>query len=545
MSGRLDLRLLGEFHAAIDGQPVPAAAWRQGRAASLVKLLALSPRNRLTRERAIEALWPGIAPEAGGANVRKAVHFARRALGREEAIAVRAGLVELWPLGEVSTDVERFREASLRATSLRDVEAFREAAALYPDDLLPDDADEAWLENRRGALRDAHLAVLRGARMWGRILEVDPADEEAHRELMRGYLEAGNRQAAIRQFARLREILREDLGVGPDPLSVALYEQVLASEGLVAPTAAERARALLAWGMIHWKRNDLEEAERTALEARALAVDAGLGAQVGEASILLAEIGLTRGLWRTFLRDELVETVRRTPDLAPFVFDSNLCFTEFCLYLPDGIEEMARFAVELREAAESTGSKRAAALADLVLGETRLLAGRLSEAEPILRRAAELNRQTHTTSGEAVSLERLAEVELARGRRWKARRLLRRAMRIAVRDALGSHLRVKIHGAMVEAAASADDAAVVARQGERVLADSDVCEQCSMSFRIAASNAYARVGDAPNARRHLGEAARISEMWRGGLWPAAVEAAQRNLALAPAGSTRTAPTPQP
>src|SRR5262245_17031170 len=152
MSTRLDLRLLGAFRAEIDDQAVAPDAWRQGRAASLVKLLALSPRNRLTRERVIEALWPGISPQAGGTNVRKAVHFARRALGGEGAIAVRDGLVELWPSGDVSTDVERFREASLRATSLRDGDAFREAAALYTDDLLPDDADEQWLDNRRAAL---------------------------------------------------------------------------------------------------------------------------------------------------------------------------------------------------------------------------------------------------------------------------------------------------------------------------------------------------------------------------------------------------------
>src|SRR4029079_1057866 len=199
MSSRLDLRLLGEFRAEIDGRLVPPDAWRQGRAASLVKLLALSARDRLTRERVIEALWPGMAPEAGGTNVRKAVHFARRALGGEEAIAVRAGLVELWPLGEVSTDVERFSAASLHASTFRDVDAYRQAAALYPDDLLPDDVEESWLDNRRGGLRAAHLAVLRGAGMWAAILDIDPTDEEAHRELMRGYLGAGNRQAAIRQ----------------------------------------------------------------------------------------------------------------------------------------------------------------------------------------------------------------------------------------------------------------------------------------------------------------------------------------------------------
>ena len=105
MTERLDLRLLGQFRAEIDGRAVPREDWRQGRGASLVKLLALSPRHSLTREQLIEELWPGVAPDAGGASVRKAVHYARRALGGERSIAVGGGVIELWPNGTVSTDV--------------------------------------------------------------------------------------------------------------------------------------------------------------------------------------------------------------------------------------------------------------------------------------------------------------------------------------------------------------------------------------------------------------------------------------------------------
>lgn len=534
MSASLRLRLLGDFAVEVDGRAIPREAWRQGRAAALVKLLALSARHRLNRDEVVEALWPGIAPDAGGTNVRKAVHFARRALGGEAAIAVRTGSIELWPGGDISTDVERFEAAAAHAVSSGGTAEYGQAATLYGGDLLPDDRSEAWLDERRAVLLGIYLSVLRGARLWSRVLEMDPTDEEAHRELMRAALEAGNRQAAIRQFERLREVLREELGVGPDPESVALYEKVLATEGRDAPTAAERARALLAWGLIHWKRNDLEEAERTALEARALAVDAGLGAQVGEASSLLASIGVARGRWRNFLRDELLETVRRTPDVAPFVFDSNLCFTEFCLYLPDGTTEMATFAAELGEAAAVAGSARAAAHAALVRGETELLGGHAEQAEATLREAANRHRGTKTNSGESLSLERLAEASIARGQRWKARRLLGSALRLAAGDPLGSHLLVKIHGAMIEAAANPTEAAAVAAEGERVLADSDVCQQCSMSFRMAAARAFTAVGDLKNARRHLAEAERVSAMWQGGPWPAAVRQAQGDLEAAAA-----------
>jgi DNA-binding SARP family transcriptional activator len=548
MGAQFGLRLLGEFRATIDGRGLPPDVWRQRRAADLVKLLALSPRHRLTRDEVIEALWPGISPEAGAANVRKAVHFARRALG-EEAVSLRGGLLELWPGGEVTTDVEHFESQSAAAIEARDTAALAEAAALYAGELLPDDRSEPWTEERRRALYERYLEVLRRGGMWQRLVDVEPTDEEAHRELMRSHLEAGNRRAAIRQFERLRDVLREELGVGPDPLSVEVYEHVLASEGRDAPTAAERARALLAWGLIHWKRQDFEEAERTALEARALAVDAGLGTQVGEASMLLASIGMAKGDWRNSLRDELVETVRRTPDLAPFVFDSNLCFTEFCLYLPDGTREMAAFASELSEAAAGAASTRAAALAALVQGETELLEGRVSEAEDTLRRAADLHRASATNSGEAVSLERLAEASTARGQRWKARRLLQSAMRLVEDDPLGSHVLVKIHGAMVEAAGTAAEAASLAREGEQALSNREVCEQCSMSFRMAAANAYTRAGDLTSARRHLEEAARVSEMWQGGPWPAAVrdarhdlERAERATNSADARQTRTSAT---
>src|SRR6185369_1232004 len=101
----------------------------------------------------------------------------------------------------------------------------------------------------------------------------------------------------------------------------------------------------------------------------------------------------------------------------------NLCFTEFCLYLPDGTSEMARFAAELRDAAASAGSTRAGALATLILGETELLAGRLEDAEATLRDAIDLHRESKTPSGQSISLERLAEAATAQGQRWEARRL--------------------------------------------------------------------------------------------------------------------------
>src|SRR5262245_17578718 len=104
MPTQLEIFLLGGFRAVVDGVDVAADSWSQRRARDVVKLLALAPRRRMHREQVIDALWPDLAPAAGGANLRKAVHFARRTLGWEEAIVIVDGMIELAPGATVSVD---------------------------------------------------------------------------------------------------------------------------------------------------------------------------------------------------------------------------------------------------------------------------------------------------------------------------------------------------------------------------------------------------------------------------------------------------------
>src|SRR5207244_13538675 len=96
VGSRCTIELLGGFRVTVDDRPVPPESWRR-RGADLVKLLALAATQRLHREQVIDALWPDLPPDQGGANLRKAIHFARRALGTEEALGTERTLVALWP----------------------------------------------------------------------------------------------------------------------------------------------------------------------------------------------------------------------------------------------------------------------------------------------------------------------------------------------------------------------------------------------------------------------------------------------------------------
>ena len=317
------IHLLGRFSVVVDDVPISGDAWRSRRAADVVKLLALAPDHRMHRAQVMEALWPESDPEASGTNLRKALHFARHATGDEQAVCNDHGVLVLWPDAQVETDVERFETAARRALDSGDTTVCRAAAALYRGDLLPDDLYESWPAERRGELRRRYRDVLRAGALWDRLAEEDPTDEQAARTLMRAHLEAGERREAIRRFERLREALHDDLGVGPDPATVALYEEVLAVEGAPQPTAAERAHALLAWALVHMNRNDVAEAERAAEEARTIALDAGLGRELGEAAVILAKVAMAQGRWRERFAEELAESMRMRADTTRVSFTTT------------------------------------------------------------------------------------------------------------------------------------------------------------------------------------------------------------------------------
>ena len=411
---------------------------------------------------------------------------------------------------------------------------------VVPGELLPAERYAPWCAQRRRQLRATYLAVLKGGELWGRVLDVEPADELAHREIIRDHLEAGDRPAAIRQFDRLRRVLREELGVSPDPDTIALYERVLAMEGRDVPTPAERARALLAWGVVHWERSELAELERTAVEVRALAMDAGLGRELADASELLGLVAYAQGRWREVFGREFLESVERNPELAPFVFDANLCMSEFALEESDGVRAMADFAEQILRAAHDGGSLQARALGLLLRGEARLLgdgahepdgAHGADEAGADLAQAARLCRTAASTAGSALATERLAQAEGARGRMDVARRLHAEALEQAKRSTVANHLLLFIYGGMLATAEAGAKAGIVA-EAEAASAAEQMCDPCSMPFRIGASIACARDGDLDRARVQFQEADRIAQMWQGGPWHAALAEARSALRLA-------------
>lgn len=234
--------LFGGFRVEVDGRSIPEEAWRQRKPAAVVKLLALAPRHRLHREQVMDALWSELAPAAAAANLRKALHHARRLAESStgESLIESAGELVALPSDGLRVDVDEFRSAADRARRSSSLDAYAEAVELHRNGLLPDDRYEDWAIGPRDELRLEYLALLeeqaallesRGdiagaTRAVTLLIGADPLLEEAHVRLMRLYALAGRRADAMRQY----EHLREALGSEPGAEAQHLYEEVRARQ---------------------------------------------------------------------------------------------------------------------------------------------------------------------------------------------------------------------------------------------------------------------------------------------------------------------------
>src|SRR4051812_23483071 len=231
----IDIRLRGRFEVAVDGADVPPNAWQRRAAADLVKLLALAPSRTLHRERVLDALWPDVAVDEAAPRLHKAAHYARRALGRDDAVVLRAESVALLPGADVTVDAAEFQRLAAEAELRGDAASADRALATGAGELLPDDPYAAWVEADHEAISARRTSLLRQAERWTELLELDPADEQAHLGLMRDHARRGDRRGALRQYERLDRALRTELGLSPGREAVGLRDSLLVATGSAAP----------------------------------------------------------------------------------------------------------------------------------------------------------------------------------------------------------------------------------------------------------------------------------------------------------------------
>lgn len=262
LKNELHIQLLSGFAVSVGGVRLPQERWKSRRARSLVKLLALTPGQRLHRDQVIDTFWPDSELTSAVNNFHQSLYAARQVLEDHKAgrLILEEGFVCLMAGqgGVLRVDVEQFEAAAARANDLQDPKAYQDALALYTGDLLPDDLYEEWTIPRRSALRQVFLQLLldlakrhetlreypQGIAALQQVLSMDPGYEEAHVGLMRLYALSDQRQQALRQYQVLSDVLHRELGVEPGPNTTQLYEAIQSGHFSAAPQKSQPSHNL-------------------------------------------------------------------------------------------------------------------------------------------------------------------------------------------------------------------------------------------------------------------------------------------------------------
>jgi DNA-binding SARP family transcriptional activator len=243
------VRLLGGFCVECTDGGQAVSDWPRRPAKTLIKLLAVQPGHSLHREQIIDILWPGADTESALNSFGKALHAARHTLEpglprRQDSAYLRLTDAMLaLNSGHIVVDVDQFERLAGDAIHRGDVEAYEAALAVYRGELLPEDRYENWCSDRRSALAELRARLLHGlaeilerhgayndaADRLREVLRYDPTREAVHRQLMLLYARMGTPDQAVRQFHLCEDVLRRELALVPQPETVSLYEEIVAS----------------------------------------------------------------------------------------------------------------------------------------------------------------------------------------------------------------------------------------------------------------------------------------------------------------------------
>lgn len=265
--------------------------------------------------------------------------------------------------------------------------------------------------------------------------------------------------------------------------------------GRVAEALAYSGAAALGFG-------DPAEGARRAAEVRRLAIASGDEGALVIASWAQAAAAHARGDLHGSVWADLQET-SALPQLALRVFDGHLCITQRFLYGSRPYRDVIAFADGLAAEARRLGAARGQAFAVTLRGEARLLSGELDAAEADLVEGGRLHRAIAGATGEALSLQRRAELALQRGQPDRARGLLAEALDVARQSDVGFHLLDRIYGTRIALAKDPDAAVGLVEEAQAaVRGPLETCPGCRITFSIPATIAAARAREMELASDH-------------------------------------------
>ncbi|GAA1277000.1 hypothetical protein GCM10009609_45120 [Pseudonocardia aurantiaca] len=324
--------------------PIPG-----GRAARLLKILAVRQGRFVPLAEIIELLWPDTVPLRPDRIVASLVSRLRHSLGPGRLDGGSSGyrLVR-----DRQTEVDLLDAEQLVVNAEHDIRggqygyaavaAEQATRILTAGTTLADEPAAVWVENTRRHVRG--LVRRAWAAHWDAALELgeyraairaaeaaraaDVLDEAASRALMRAYAGAGEHAAALRTFESLRATLADELGVEPSEQTTTLFGLLLSRPGPADANGRRTTAARPAPSALVGRDAELDTMNE--LWSGAMRGRGGIVIVLGEA-----------GIGKSALLSALIMKVERTGGLVV----TTSCFeAEHSLYLQPLVEAVGRVA---------------------------------------------------------------------------------------------------------------------------------------------------------------------------------------------------------
>lgn len=232
------ITLFGEFRVATESGSVDFPTLKTE---SLLSYLLLHP-GEARRDRLAVMLWPDLDEGRSKRNLSTTLWRLKAAIAEAPSVQliVDERCIQV-ACENVEVDALRFKKLLNDADHAQGMrsELLRQAEALYVGDLLENNS-EAWCEEDRRYLQGLYSGIVKElatkARESGnyrvalghlrKVVDIEPLDEDAQRELMLVLYLTGNRNEALSQFERMRRQLKSELGVKPSHATLELWEYI-------------------------------------------------------------------------------------------------------------------------------------------------------------------------------------------------------------------------------------------------------------------------------------------------------------------------------
>lgn len=251
MLSNLEICMLGNPSITLNNKPIMGSM--SNKAAALLCYLVLNKDKMYSRDKLASIFWDSTSIETARYNLRYTLWSLRKILDTDKkqipVIVTYKDCCRINPDAVIYTDIfelEKLLEENLESKDSDIIENLDKAKSIYKGEFLegfyinkcPEFNDWVFFERER--LQRKHFEVLyrltklyksagnyfKSIEILNDMLRINPLQEELYEELIKNYLELGDRGSALNQYKRCSNILRDELNISPNESIRKLHHDI-------------------------------------------------------------------------------------------------------------------------------------------------------------------------------------------------------------------------------------------------------------------------------------------------------------------------------